>query len=366
MIETTESGNCMKLVMLLCCLVPVGIQPESCPAAELESILGNRTFFVLPATMYTTDTGFSAGIVGIKSYHSERPRNSSIQFATLVSTRKQVKVTAKIEHYFEKGNRLYGEIGYQKFPTDFFGIGNNTLNDDSEHYTPESANFECFYELRLYRSLNLRASFYLKNTAIIKSERGGMIDNGAVPFAGGRFDAGPGIGLVWDSRDNTLAATRGLFFALTYTSLFLQDTGGASTSATLDFRAFFNPVQELVSGTMVLLGDRRGDVPFYLLSSLGGQDRLRGYEDRRFIDRSMILVQQDIRFPVWRFIGGAVFGGVGEVAPELGEAFSGRFHAAYGIGARVFLNKEEHLVIRVDSAWGADTNGFYVTFGEAF
>jgi len=335
--------------------------------AETEQSLVDRSFFVVPIALYTSDTGFGAGLAGFKSYHSDQPRNSSVQFSSILTTRKQFTAVVRLEQFFHDGNdRMYLNVSYQKFPTDFFGTGNLTDNGDPERYTPEKVTLETFYEWRFWRNLKLRTMLFVNNLAVVKTEGGRTIESGTIPYPRGRFDAGPGIGLVWDSRDNTQATTRGIFAALDYTGAFLEDEGGAYNSVTLDVRAFFHPLPDLVFGSMLLIENRQGDVPFYLLPRLGGQDYLRGYEEGRFLDHSLFLLQQDIRFPVWRFIGGAVFGAAGRVAPEFGKAFSGKFHTACGIGARIYLNREEHMVVRADAARGDDADGFYVTFSEAF
>lgn len=110
----------------------------------------------------------------------------------------------------------------------------------------------------------------------------------------------------------------------------------------------------------------RGDYPFYFLPTLGGQDRLRGCEDNRYMDRNSILVQQDLRFPIWWRIGGCVFASAGRVAHDTGDLLSGEFHVSGGGGLRYFINRENGLVIRADYAYGKDSEGMYISFGEAF
>ena len=110
----------------------------------------------------------------------------------------------------------------------------------------------------------------------------------------------------------------------------------------------------------------RGDTPFYLKPALGGGDHLRGYEENRFIGDSMALMQQDFRFPIWWRIGGSVFAATGRVADDVSSLFEGQYHFGYGAGLRFFINRDDNLVIRLDKAWGRDTDTIYAGFGEAF
>jgi outer membrane translocation and assembly module TamA len=146
----------------------------------------------------------------------------------------------------------------------------------------------------------------------------------------------------------------------------MNDDGNDFNAMALEGRKFFNPVSDVVCAFMALAKDTRGDVPFYLLPVLGGEDRLRGYELDRFTGRCLILFQQDIRFPVWGPFSGAVFAATGRVAPDVESLFSGTYHRAAGCGVRWYFDKEDNLVIRFDAAWGSDSNGVYIGFGEAF
>jgi hypothetical protein len=60
-----------------------------------------------------------------------------------------------------------------------------------------------------------------------------------------------------------------------------------------------------------------GNVPYRMLPTLGGSKYLRGYYKGRFRDKNLILIQQECRMPLYKRLGIAVFGGVGEVASTL-------------------------------------------------
>ena len=151
-----------------------------------------------------------------------------------------------------------------------------------------------------------------------------------------------------------------------YLGIMLQDEGEAFNFISLELRKFFNPFSEYVLGYMFRLDDYRGDTPFYFLADIGGFDKLRGYEQQRFLGNNSILFQHDIRLPIWHNIGGAVFIASGRVADKTSDLFSGTYHTGYGVGLRYFINKEDNLVLRFDMAFGSDSRGIYITFSEAF
>ena len=345
------------LMTILCCTV-------STYAAETHD---EQSFFAVPILMYSSDTGTGFGAAGIKSYRREQPRVSTARFNTIYTTKKQFISSATVEQYTRNGNdRLCVGLQYKNYPTDFFGIGNDTHNDDPERYTPEYVSCKIFYERQVYRSLKIRPSVMFHRQAVVDSEPGGVFKTRSVPWARGRLDIGPGIGLVWDTRDNTQATASGRFIAFDCYHLMYQDHGDGFTLQSLDMRSFVNPFGGIVLASMVKFRNTSGDVPYYLYSQLGGDDYLRGYENSRFIDKSMFLIQQDLRFPLWWRFGGAVFIAAGQVAPRLSEVFAGTFHIAGGIGGRFYINREDRLQVRADLAFSEDSSGFYIGFGEVF
>ncbi len=57
-------------------------------------------------------------------------------------------------------------------------------------------------------------------------------------------------------------------------------------------------------------------VPFYLLPSLGGNNTLRSYDDYRFHDQNLAVVNVESRWGLWTHLDVALFLDAGNVAPE--------------------------------------------------
>lgn len=69
------------------------------------------------------------------------------------------------------------------------------------------------------------------------------------------------------------------------------------------------------------------DPPFYGECIDGANNELRGYVAGRYIDRDMIATQLEYRLALpWRF-GAVVSGGLGEVAPSVGQLLGSRLAA---------------------------------------
>jgi hypothetical protein len=327
----------------------------------------DHPLFALPILFYTTDTGLGYGAAGVYGYRSAPERESQALFSAIHTTKRQFQSVVKVEHYLPGGrHRIMGEIQYNRFPNQFFGLGNHTPNDDPATFTPEYTAAEVTIDRKLLRDFTLRTGAFFRGQALIERGENNPVQSPVLPWGTGRSDGGFLGGFLWDSRDNTTAANRGTLLKLEYAGSLYQDRGRNFNGLTLDFRTFHQPYPNWVSGTMLRAEGIRGDYPFYFLPSLGGQERLRGYEEHRYMDRNLILLQQDLRFPIWSRIGGCVFASTGRVSHETGDLLSGTFHFSYGGGLRYFLRRETGMVIRADFAFGSDSRGTYISFGEAF
>ena len=326
-----------------------------------------RSLMALPVAGYSTDTGFVGGAAAIKSYNRDRIRISTIKTAAIYTANKQFTSVFEIDHYFPANrDRVLLNMNYVKYPTYYYGLGNDSSNDDPEKYTPEFFDMEFFYERSLKNAFKFKTGFFFHKEALVEFESDGNFIGSDAPWKRGRLDAGPEFSFIRDSRDNINATQSGSLVQVRYRGLMFQDEGGSSNKLTMEARKFYNPHPDIVIGFMALNDNVRGDTPHYLYPTLGGQDRLRGYEENRFQDRSRILFQQDIRFTLWGPIGGCFFAATGRVAPDVESLFSGTWHSAAGCGIRWYYNREDNLPIRIDIARGSDANGVYFGFGEAF
>ena len=116
-----------------------------------------------------------------------------------------------------------------------------------------------------------------------------------------------------------------------------------------DFHRWETEVQQRIpgfaSGQMLTLHgflastNDAGDVPFYMLYTLGGSGglktfrpdllggdgtraTLRGFRNYRFRDRDLVLMQAEYRIPVHRYIHTSVFVDSGQVAPRTSDLFT--------------------------------------------
>ena len=105
-------------------------------------------------------------------------------------------------------------------------------------------------------------------------------------------------------------------------------------------------------------------VPYYLLPSLGGARRHRGYSDFRFQDRHMMLVTGEYRWMPSRVLDMALFVDAGKVARDRRDLDFNELKTAYGIGLRI--HGPTFTPLRLDVARGKEGIRVHLTGGAAF
>lgn len=105
-------------------------------------------------------------------------------------------------------------------------------------------------------------------------------------------------------------------------------------------------------------------VPYYLLPSLGGARRHRGYADFRFQDRHMLLLTGEYRWMPSRVLDMALFVDAGKVARERGDLDLDGLKTAVGIGFRI--HGPTFTPLRLDIAHAKEGVRVHLTGGVAF
>ena len=233
----------------------------------------------------------------------------------------------------------------------FYGVGPDTP-DDRALYRRETLDFGLVGDVR-HAPLRLHAAFGYEDN-LIREPIGGSDD----PSLFDAFEAAELFGAT--GRQRYLRFGGGAELDLTRRTGF-QDRGvrlrargtrydgvNATTSEFHKIRleadglAPLNARQLLaVHGRTDLTRGRAGEIPFYHLAELGGEETAIGYPDTRFRDRDMVSLTAEWRYEIWRDIHNSMrvesflYFGEGAVGPRLGEIASEDWRTSYGFGFRV-------------------------------
>lgn len=109
-----------------------------------------------------------------------------------------------------------------------------------------------------------------------------------------------------------------------------------------------------------------GDRSYLTNYRLGGLFRLRGYRSNRFRGHQYLLGSSELRFPIYSFISGAVFGETGYMWVNGGRNDPSDIARSGGFGLRFGLPPDRRVKLRFDVGFAPDQWGIFFAFNEAF
>jgi outer membrane protein assembly factor BamA len=264
--------------------------------------------------------------------------------------------------------RLLGVAAYADLRYDFFGVGENAGDAGQSvplRQTAVAGVVELLREIGhrwyvggRYMVGTVRTSLDSDSTNLPPALAGFPIQLDArLSSFGGRLQR--------DTRDNSFYPTRGTL--IDFDANFFDCALGSDFTFQTYALACNYYWARATNHVVALRGYGRaasGDVPFFALSSFGSHADLRGYTPGRYRDRLMFAVQGEYRWRIRERLGIVAFGGVGSVAPEIGQF--DKLLPSVGAGARFVVARKNNISLRFDAAWGRDETVFYFGVGEAF
>jgi len=337
------------------------------------------SFIYLPILTSAPETGIEIGGAGLYSFYTDTlhrdTRVSSIYGYASLTTKGQNRLSLNTS-YWTAGNNLHytAYTGVINFPSDFYGIGNNTHLADKDHIGEHryklTFGIEKLVANNIYIGLVSGAvKFNFENYnlyGIFHTDP--LVEN----RDGGEF-AYIGPSLNYDTRNNNTYTTKGMIVTAYFNAMHgvLADNGYVGGFFNIEYSQFFALNKQLVLGLDVqeqsLVGGRS---PFYLLPAMGSDEMMRGYYSGRYRDRNYIAGQTELRYRINPRFGLAGFVGTGEV---FHDTFSApQLKPDYGGGIRYFFDMEKGLSVRFDYGVGQKPageereTGFYVGLGQSF
>lgn len=260
----------------------------------------------------------------------------------------------------------------------FYGMGPDTDVDDRTSFGLSATQVDLTAGVRVTRWLTASGGVGFGNPDITESS-----ESSRVPGTDDTYDdsGAPGItfqpeyvlshiGLVVDTR-NSGNPRQGVLYQLHMRRFDDREGGRYSFSDTRIDVQYFIPFWNLSRVLALRLlaqqsdGMGEGEVPFYLMPTLGGARSLRGYDRQRFRDRGLILFSAEYRYEVNPFLMGAVFYDAGQVAPTWRRFSLNDFRDNFGVGMR--FGYSNAVALRADLAFGGEDHvRFIVGFTTSF
>jgi len=324
-----------------------------------------------PYAYYTPETELAVGVGGILIFYGSDTsiaKPSQVVLGGYYTTNSQYSISLKPEMYFFS-NDLYisAPLSFGYYVTRFYGIGPATPDTGNVDYTSKVVSGTLTI---LGPSIWLPASksgivIDFNYTDIVDKEDNQYLVNNEVLGSNGGEYFGIGVEAVWDTRNNIFFPTDGKYSSLKFISYPVGQYIYYSTE--LDIKSYTSFSKDHVLAGEVYFNNAVGDVPFYALPKLGGQYKMRGYYEGRYVDNAYFTIQLEYRQYFWWKFGYVVFGSVGTVAPSPDKYQMSEMKISYGAGLRFLFDEKEMVNLRMDLGITREGDtGIYFGIGEAF
>lgn len=368
---------CSGMLLLTTALVSTVQAQSTGDSARMElppvKLSHRASLKAFPYAYYTPETEFAIGAGGIFTFYTAPDTvllPSKVAASAYYSTRKQYKVSLNPELYLKRNQmfaKLYADVG--EAVNKFYGVGNETSDLGLEDYVMFSWGVKAEYQYQA-KLLNVtRTGFlyeYHREQVTDKRQNPDLLDDTLTGSDGGAI-SGIGYSALIDSRDHIFFPNKGGRYALEI--MVYPDGLGSEFNynvTTVDLRQYRSLSPDHVLAFQAYGQFAGGNIPFYRLPSLGGQNRMRGYFYGRYVDRYYVAGQVEYRQYFWQRLGLVVFAGLGDVANGYRDFALREFKVSAGAGLRLKFNQEEKVNLRVDLGVGRETSGVYFGLEEAF
>lgn len=325
--------------------------------------------FYLPKASYSTENGIGLGGQLLRYYRLPGPPlncpASLLRLNARVTMKGQALADLENDLYFGPRLFLRSRFSYSDLSYRFYGIGPSTPRSNEEVYRPQSTRAYTEMLRSVMSTLWVGVRIEVEQVGLLETEADGLLAQG--DLRGTRRSTVVGTGLVgeWDRRPPGSRVGWNLQgFAL----WFDEELGSTHdfNNYNFDLRSYLDLGREHELAGQFFIYSTRGEPPFWRYAALGGRAHTRGYRRGRYLDRTLVAFQQELRFPIaWR-IRGAAFAGLGDIAPRLTQMELDEMKPTIGGGLRFIMGEGNHAVARLDAALGGESPRFYFSFGEAF
>jgi outer membrane protein assembly factor BamA len=341
-----------------------------------------KSWFIVPIGFYQEETSVGLGLTGGYYFNSKSlDRISSISGSAIYTFLNQAKININTRANFAENKvSLLGNVNLRHYVEHYYGISND-VNDlfgldgsGINVYTSQAfdINVQPFYNF----TRDISAGVYLRarGERMVKFNEPlhASVEKCKQTFGDAGWDDyfmwGIGLQFMYDSRDNIFYPQKFSNFLKFNATTYNKQLGSSYsfTGMNLDFRQYIPTWLGQVLVWQVKFETSLGDeIPFQMLSTVGGSDNIRGIRERKFLGNSMFEFQTEYRIPIWWRLKAAIFCSVGDVFDIYNPSIV-KPKVGYGVGLRCRLN-DARVHLRVDVA--GNNYGewkFYITATEAF
>ena len=278
-------------------------------------------------------------------------------------------LTLKGNNFFtDRRSRLSYKIELYKKHLDFWGINSEqTAHNPKSLYDRRQIDLQADYIYRVNRNFYAGARFRADYTDARNLHQPQYLLGERRQY----YVTGFGLSLEFDTRDNILTPTKGIFVA--YRPMFYWKALGSAPASFINHTLLFNTYFKLWRGAILaydLYASFNSSHAPWTMREMVASDgiRMRGYYMGSYIDNNQIASQLEYRQHVWKRLGFTIWGGAATVfaSPKdfRTKDIRPQWLPNWGVGLR--FEFKHNVNARIDYGFGRHTSGILFAIGEAF
>lgn len=337
---------------------------------SVKKIQYKTNFF--PIAFYTPETRIGLGFMSYTMLKMNKLdsncRTSNIQNYATYTQNHQFTIENEWRLFAHHERYIFsGTIDYTRFPELFFGIGNQSKVTESELYTFDLVKLQSKNLRQIKKNTFLGFQYDMQNLFNVKMSNKMMMHVEGVYGGDGYVTSGIGPLFVFDSRNNVLNSSKGLY-AEAMLSVNDKTIFSHFNYQTLlfDIRKYQTFKKHYTLALNAYSCFNFGKVPFRAMPVIGGARLMRGFYRGRFRDNNLIVLQLESRIHLYKRFGIVLFAGMGQVSNKINHFTLDGFKYNYGYGIRYKINKKENINLRLDMGLTEEGHGLYIVFAESF
>jgi len=321
-----------------------------------QSKFANREWELFPILNYDTDVGFG---YGAKAFlYNFLNKNESIDLTVYNSTKGErwyqliYSVPDKQRRHSTQYDFAFDLIlDYDKW----INFKHYSDNNSVEKYTREPIRVSTIFS-RAFSKNNI-AELGLNYTSISSydfEEKGTLKQN----TLSNTQHLSILLNLRYDSRTNLIHPKSGMM--LQASGEFANDLvrGGQNYFRSgITFQAYFELLEPAIILASRISGEIMSNATFPNKLAIGGNNSIRGIPQDRYISESYLLINEELRMPIWWRFGGIFGVDIGNSESTQGWIIN------TVVGLRFYM---DNFIVRADFGIGNETTGFYFNFGHIF
>lgn len=250
----------------------------------------------------------------------------------------------------------------------YFGTGNRSKYDEGISYTQEPLEVRITASRGFTPRIVGQAGFFYKGINNYNIERNAAEQPFVRKLISGKADYMIFF-TTWryDSRDSYINPSKGtVALAELDGALGLDKASPGFIRYAVELQYVWNTFNKFLTHATRIRYDNLysdSELPVGFLLPMGGNRTLRGSPQNRYLDKTLILVNTELRWPIWWRFGGTVGIDAGKVWSSPDKIDLPRWAWNPVAGLRFYM---DNFVVRFDLGFGKETTGIYFNFGHVF